>query len=246
MVRRTLNQDPHTLTGAYALNALTPSESLRFEDHLAHCESCFQEVRGFFETSALLASATARTPPPGLRERVLAEVAETRQLAPAPERLPEPRRRGRSLFPALALAACLLLILVLGAVVIDQSRRVDELRAEERRIAAVLASPDSISTRAEPMEGVSVTVVSSEIQGALVFSAHGLETLDEEDYQLWLTRADGGVVSAGVLSVDASGFVSPVLAAPSEEDEGIAVTIEPEGGSEHPTSEPVMAMPVTD
>nr|WP_272918524.1 anti-sigma factor [Nocardiopsis alba] len=59
-----------------------------------------------------------------------------------------------------------------------------------------------------------------------------------------MTRADGGVVSAGVLSVDASGFVSPVLAAPSEEDEGIAVTIEPEGGSEHPTSEPVMAMPV--
>ncbi|WP_338086959.1 hypothetical protein [Nocardiopsis alba] len=47
-----------------------------------------------------------------------------------------------------------------------------------------------------------------------------------------------------MLSVDASGFVSPVLAAPSEEDEGIAVTIEPEGGSEHPTSEPVMAMPV--
>lgn len=240
-----MGQDLHTLTGAYALNALTPSESVRFEDHLADCESCVQEVRGFTETSALLASATAQTPPAELREQVLAEVARTRQLAPAPERLPEPRRRGWPWTLGLALAACVAMILALGAVVLEQGRQVDELRSNEQLIAAVIASPDAVSTSAEPMEGVSVTVVHSETLGNLVFSAHGLDDLHEEDYQLWLTRADGTVYSAGVLSVDDAGFVLPVLAEPDEGTEGVAVTVEPDGGSEQPTSDPVMAMPVT-
>ena len=240
-----MGQDLHTLTGAYALNALTPSESLRFEDHLADCESCVQEVRGFTETSALLASATAQTPPAELRERVLAEVARTRQLAPAPERLPEPRRRGWPWTLGLALAACVAVIIALGAIVLDQGRQVDELRSNEQQIAAVLAAPDAVSTSAEPMEGVSVTVVHSETLGNLVFSAHGLDSLTDEDYQLWLTRDDGTVYSAGVLSVDDAGFVLPVLAEPEEGTEGVAVTVEPAGGSEQPTSDPVMAMPVT-
>lgn len=240
-----MGQDLHTLSGAYALNALTPSESVRFEDHLADCDSCVQEVRGFTETSALLASAAAQTPPEELRERVLAEVARTRQLAPAPERLPEPRRRVWPWTLGLALAACVALIIALGATVIDQGRQVDELRSNEQQIAAVLAAPDAVSTSAEPMEGVSVTVVHSESLGNLVFSAHGLEDLHDEDYQLWLTRHDGSVYSAGVLSVDEAGFVLPVLATPDEGTEGVAVTVEPAGGSDQPTSDPVMAMPVT-
>lgn len=241
-----MGQDTHTLTGAYALNALSPTESARFEDHLADCDSCVQEVRGFAETSARLAAATAQTPPAELRARVLEEVARTRQLAPAPERLPEPRaRRAWPWMLGLALAACVAAIVALGAVVLDQGRQVDELHANEQRIAAVISAPDAVSTSAEPMEGVSVTVVSSEALGDLVFSAHGLEDLHEEDYQLWLTRDDGSVYSAGVLSVDEAGFVLPVLAEPEEGTEGVAVTVEPEGGSDQPTSDPVMAMPVT-
>ncbi|MEU3020600.1 anti-sigma factor [Nocardiopsis sp. NPDC007018] len=240
-----MGQDLHTLTGAYAFNALSPGESVRFEDHLADCDSCVQEVRGFTETSALLASAAARTPPDGLRDRVLEEVSRTRQLAPAPERLPEPRRRAWPWVLGLALAACVAAVIALGAVVVEQGRQVDQLRANEQRIAAVISAPDAVSTSAEPMEGVSVSVVHSETLGDLVFSAHGLEDLRDADYQLWLTRGDGSVYSAGVLSVDGAGFVLPILATPDEGTEGVAVTVEPEGGSEQPTSEPVMAMPVT-
>lgn len=191
MVRRSLSPDLHTLTGAYALNALTPSESVRFEDHLADCDSCVQEVRGFAETSARLAATAAETPPAELRAKVLEEVARTRQLAPAPERLPEPRRRGLPWTLGLVLAACLAAIIALGAVVLDQRGQVNELRTNEQQIAAVLAAPDAVTTSAEPMEDVSVTVVHSESLGDLVFSAHGLEDLHDEDYQLWLTRPDG-------------------------------------------------------
>ncbi|HJE61784.1 MAG TPA: anti-sigma factor [Nocardiopsis listeri] len=244
-MRRSLGPDLHTLTGAYALNALTPSESVRFEDHLSDCDSCVQEVRGFTETSARLAAAVAETPPVELRAKVLEEVSRTRQLAPAPERLPEPRRPGLPWTLGLVLAACLAAIIALGAVVLDQREQVNELRGNEQQIAAVLAAPDAVTTSAEPMEGVSVTVVRSESLGDLVFSAHGLEDLSDEDYQLWLTRPDGSVSSAGVLAVEEEGFVLPVLASSQDEEtDGIAVTIEPEGGSEQPTSDPVMAMPV--
>lgn len=182
-----------------------------------------------------------------LRAKVLEEVSRTRQLAPAPERLPEPRRPGLPWTLGLVLAACLAAIIALGAVVLDQREQVNELRGNEQQIAAVLAAPDAVTTSAEPMEDVSVTVVRSESLGDLVFSAHGLEDLSDEDYQLWLTRPDGSVSSAGVLAVDEEGFVLPVLASSQDEEtDGIAVTIEPEGGSEQPTSDPVMAMPVDD
>lgn len=246
MVRRSLSPDLHTLTGAYALNALTPTESVRFEDHLTDCDSCVQEVRGFTETAARLADTAAETPPAELRAKVLEEVSRTRQLAPAPERLPTPRRRGVPWMLSLALAACLVAIIALGVVALDQRDQMNELRTNEQQIAAVLAAPDAVTTSAEPMENVSVTVVHSENRGELVFSAHGLEDLSDEDYQLWLTRPDGTVYSAGTLSVDEEGFVLPVLAAPQDEEtDGVAVTVEPEGGSEQPTSDPVMAMPVT-
>ncbi|WP_159945099.1 MULTISPECIES: anti-sigma factor domain-containing protein [unclassified Nocardiopsis] len=244
-MRRRLGQDPHILSGAYALGALSPGESVRFEDHLADCDSCVQEVRGFAETTALLGSAAASTPPAQLRERVMEEVARTRQLAPPPQRVPDPRRGGWTRGLGLVLAACLAAVIALGVVAFDQVRQIRELRENEQLIAAVLADPNASYTSAEPMEGVSVTVVRSERTGRLVFSAHGLDRLHDEDYQLWLTRDDGTVYSAGVLTVDESGFVSPVLAAPQgPATEGVAVTIEPEGGSEQPTSDPVMALPI--
>ncbi|WP_077692435.1 MULTISPECIES: anti-sigma factor [Nocardiopsis] len=243
-MRRRLNQDPHILSGAYALGALPPGESVRFEDHLADCDSCVQEIRGFNETAALLGSAAATTPPSDLRGRVLEEVARTRQLAPAPERLPAARESLWTRGLGLVLAACLAVVVALGVVVLDQVRQVRELRENERQIAAVLSAPDADHVSAEPVEGVSVTVVHSERAGRLVFSAHGLEQLEGEDYQLWLTRDDGSVYSAGVLAVDESGLVLPVLADPEDEaTEGVAVTVEPEGGSEQPTSDPLVAVP---
>jgi len=45
---RLLRQDLHTLTGAYALDALADgSELTRFSRHLNRCQSCASEVRGF-------------------------------------------------------------------------------------------------------------------------------------------------------------------------------------------------------
>ena len=53
---RTRRPEPHTLAGAYALDALTGTDRARFEWHLARCEQCAHEIGGLWEATARLAS----------------------------------------------------------------------------------------------------------------------------------------------------------------------------------------------
>src|SRR5690348_10694531 len=74
--------EPHTLAGAYAMDAVTGVDKARFERHLARCEACAQEIASLREAAARLAAATATTPPAAMKERTLAAAAHTRQLPP--------------------------------------------------------------------------------------------------------------------------------------------------------------------
>ena len=76
MLRRT---DPHTLAGAYALDALGDTDREKFERHLGVCESCRAEAASLRDAAGRLAETTAAVPPPRLRGQVLAEAARTRQ-----------------------------------------------------------------------------------------------------------------------------------------------------------------------
>ncbi|GGO79858.1 anti-sigma factor [Wenjunlia tyrosinilytica] len=75
----------HTLTGAYAVHALFGREREAFLRHLVVCEACAQEVRELEATAARLGSAAAVTPPPRMKEQVLARIADVRQLPPEVE-----------------------------------------------------------------------------------------------------------------------------------------------------------------
>lgn len=74
--------DVHALSGAYALDALTPQEAAAFEVHLESCESCRTEVRSLREASAALADDVAEAPPEHLRGSVLAAIGTVRPLPP--------------------------------------------------------------------------------------------------------------------------------------------------------------------
>ncbi|MFI6513269.1 anti-sigma factor domain-containing protein [Streptosporangium sp. NPDC050855] len=74
--------DPHTLAGAYALNAVDEGDRLRFEEHLSRCAECAEEVRGLAETAARMGRVLAAEPPEGLRARVMAEIGQVRQVPP--------------------------------------------------------------------------------------------------------------------------------------------------------------------
>ncbi|KOY17626.1 anti-sigma factor [Paenibacillus xylanivorans] len=63
------------LAPVYVLGGLEAEEVAAFEAHLAHCESCRQEVRELQEVTGFLPlAAEPVAPPPGMRARVLGNV----------------------------------------------------------------------------------------------------------------------------------------------------------------------------
>ena len=72
--------DPHSLVAPYALHALDDEEGRTFEEHLAVCERCREELAGLREAASKLAyGAAGPTPPPELKERILAQARSERE-----------------------------------------------------------------------------------------------------------------------------------------------------------------------
>src|SRR5215470_12824527 len=126
-----LRSGQHTLTGVYALDALdTAAEVARFERHMARCQSCTSEVRGFQQTAGRLGLAMSRQPPPTLRAAVMGEVARTRQL-PALDDRTRHRRPARRLttLPRLAMAGAaigLAAAITLGVVLVNTQNQLGQ------------------------------------------------------------------------------------------------------------------------
>ena len=74
----------HEFAGSYALHALDPVELTDFETHLVTCDTCQDEVAELCETAAELSLLSQATPPPGLRDSILAAIQTIPQL-PAEE-----------------------------------------------------------------------------------------------------------------------------------------------------------------
>ncbi|WP_410588129.1 anti-sigma factor domain-containing protein [Amycolatopsis sp. lyj-23] len=212
----------HTLTGAYALDAVSEGERAEFERHLGECVACRQEVAELRATGARLGLAAAVDPPPGLKLVVLADVARTRQVPP---RVPVVRRLSRAktwqlrtgLFGAAAAAVV--------AVAFGATRT-------PAPVDSVLSAPD-----ASAVQGVGeghATLVVSRSRHQAVLLASELPALDAGHvYQVWLIGA-GGARSAGLMTPAASQRML-VADLPADVDR-IGITVEPAGGSAGPTS----------
>lgn len=257
----------HTLAGPYALDALPPRDRARFERHLAACESCAHEVRGLMETAGRLADATAAPLPPGLRERVLAEAARTRQLPPVlgksglsrgwarrsswprivrpawPLSLALGRPLGRPL--RLGLAAVLAVAaLAFGGLAVVSQHHMSQLQARDHLLAAVLTAPDAKMMTARAASGGTATIVVSEHMGALAFSSAGLPALpDQMGYELWLMGPSGDHPAA-MLPAPQHGMTSPVVATGLRAGDKLGLTVEPSGGAPRPTSTPILLVAV--
>ena len=80
----------HDLTAAYALDALDPHDEERYEEHLATCERCREELAELRDPVAMLAyGVESPAPPPELRDRILdAARAERSNVVPIRRRWP--------------------------------------------------------------------------------------------------------------------------------------------------------------
>jgi anti-sigma-K factor RskA len=230
----------HTLTGAYAVDALEPSERAEFERHLRDCASCRLEVAELSATAARLAEAAGAPLPEGLRDRVLSEVASVRQLSPLPAVVGHPadldvRRHSWFRQPLTAAAAALLVVAVgLGGLAAVTQRRADEAETTAAQIAAVAADPDHVQRTVELSSGGTGTVLAAD--GIAVFHAERLPGLPRgQAYQLWRISGQESH-SAGVLG--RGGALTGVVKGVGPGDL-IGVTIEPSTGSAAPTTDPI-------
>ena len=245
-LRRT---SPHTLAGAYALDALGDVDREKFERHLGVCEACRAEAASLRDAAGRLAEATAAVPPPRLRGLVLAEAARTRQ-QPPPVRVAERVRRswhgvGWPAAPRMAVAIAgvgILVALALGALLINDQHRLHIYDTQRSQIAAVLNAPDAdiMTVRARPHGAA--TVVMSHTARALVLTTARLPALPaSECYQVWLMGRHG-VRSAGRLPSPKQGMTAPMIVAGLAAGDRMGVTVEPAGGAARPSSPPVVML----
>lgn len=279
-----MTTDLHTLTGAYALDALPGPERAAFEAHLDGCEPCRAEVAELVATAARLGETLHAAPPPGLREQVLARIDTVRQLppladdadpappaepggpppppasvtvpGPAPVAPPQlvgdelAARRGapRWVVAVVAPAAAVVAfaVVALGLAVTDLSERLGQMEAASGRLTDVMTAPDAEVVAVAAPDGPTIRVVMSASRGEAVVLVAGMDPAPQaHTYELWMIHDDVRV-PAGIFDVDHRGQANRVITGDMATLTAIGVTIEPEGGSPQPTSDPVMVLQVAD
>ena len=210
---------------AYALGALEPPEAEEFQRHMETCVVCREELAALRQvTEALLIAVPQHPVPPALRRRVLEQARS--EATTAPNVSPGRSRRliSRPVFAGGLLAAA-------AAVV----------------VAVVLVTGSSSST--------ATRVYQATVGHAKLYVSGGHAQLvvqklkvpqDGHIYEVWLLRPDHSpaptsalfsVTSTGQGDVDVPGNLHGVSA--------VLVTQEPAGGTQHPTTKPVIVAPIS-
>ncbi|HEV2537135.1 MAG TPA: anti-sigma factor [Streptosporangiaceae bacterium] len=247
---RFLGHDLHSLSGAYALDALdSPAERDRFARHLSRCPSCAGEVHGLREVATALAFAATAEAPAEMRGRVLAAAARTRQLPPEvrSHRSHARPRRARPWVPWLSGAVAMASIAVAVFFGLAQSHTRDELnqaRAQNQALSVVLSAPRvQVLSQVSTKGGTAIVVLSAERHELAVVTT-GLPALPAgQVYQLWLI-SKARTVSAGLLPQAKAGQTPAVLATGVVKGDTLGLTVEPAPGSVQPSTKPIVALPL--
>lgn len=232
------NQD---LLAAWALDAVDEVERARIERAIARDPELAARARTFRDAVERLADADAQPAPAELRDLVLAEIGQTAQLRPttdaaSPAEDSQRQRPGRGRWLA-AVAAVVLAIAIPVGVAIDQAERADQAEHQVELLDEALRQPDAEVVSEDLADGGrAVAVIGSEL---VVFSASGVPELPDGDYQLWIVDGDVAT-SAGVLTWQEGRLFTQVGELGPEA--ALAMTAEPEGGSDQPTTEPLVVL----
>lgn len=221
-----------SMIAAYAMGAVPEDEVPAIRAHILSCETCFAEAESYTEALAALATSVEPVPlPKGFAERVL---TEARGESPAPVTREGARNRTwrRFLVPGLAVLAAISLFGTTLALVGSLERQ-DEY---ERVVASLVRDPDALSLDGP---GGAQGVVASGKEGSVLVAVDLGAAPRGRDYQLWLIE-DG--VPVPDVTFDVTGSVVVVESKFDLSDyEGAAITVEPEGGSQQPTTDPVLS-----
>jgi anti-sigma-K factor RskA len=224
------------LIAPYVLGAIAADEVSPVRAHILACDECLAEAESLSAvTTSLALAAEPVSLPEGFSDRVLTRIRSERA-APAPR----PRRfRFASLVPA-AVAGVVALLL---AVALLDAR--SDVAREREAVAAVLSGTEGVRLAGE---GNAAGRMVATDEGGLFVAAGLRETPEDRTYQLWLLEGscatgpseDCETVSAGTFDITEGVAIVETTHSP-ERFEGAAVTVEPEGGSAEPSTDPVIS-----
>jgi anti-sigma-K factor RskA len=241
----------HALSGAYAIDALDDDEREIFEEHLPGCLDCQREVASLREASALMADESALTPPPALRNAVLAGIktirplppvtttqqgAEREETAPAMAKVLPMRPRRRVL--GLVAAAAAIVAIGAGAVYQPWQDNNNPPSASLSPVDQVLNAADAQKVSLSFKDGASATVYRSKSEGRAVLLTSGMAAPPSgKAFELWLRNKAGVMKPAGMMYT--AGDHKLLLKGNAAKATGVGITVEPKSGSDSPSSEPI-------
>jgi anti-sigma-K factor RskA len=155
------------------------------------------------------------------------------------------RSRQRPWLPYAAAAAAVIVVGGFGVTIWQQTQHQNQLEeqlaATQQQLdesARLMEADDLRTSTADLPEGGSVTVLSSESEQLIRFSPHDVgDPPAGKSMQMWVI-GDDGPESAGLMTDE------PVTIAGREFSDGslFGITVEPAGGSEQPTTDPIVAL----
>ena len=235
-----MNGCEHRETAAsYVLGALPEDELRTFAAHLETCEECRRSVAELQVAADVLPLATAQLePPPELKDRIMTVVRSEAELQRAaegrPAPAPAPRRRwwrGRFLglapLPAAVAASLVIAIAVAGGILASGG---DNARTVQGQVLIASAPKARASLKlSDDATKLTVSGMPAPPPGKV--------------YQVWLKRpAQAPEPTRALFRVDARGDADvEIQRGRLKGIEQVLVTAEPDGGSQTPTSDPVIA-----
>jgi anti-sigma-K factor RskA len=212
---------------AYLLGALDPGEAAALEQHLAGCEECRSELEWLRPAAQLLPEAVERVePPPVLRSRIMGEVESDARLQRSGVSFGQ-RLRTIGLRPAIGLAAVAFFVAAVAGYAVR-----DGGGGGETATTVAAGHPPGVTARLV-REGSTGTLRLADV--------HQLPP--GKVLQAWVRRGRK-IESAKALFVPNREGEATAVIEDMEGVDAVMVTAEPAGGSDYPTSNPIVAVSI--
>jgi anti-sigma-K factor RskA len=235
------HRDPERLEddlAAYALGALTTDEAADLERHVTGCRACIARLLWLQPAVDVLpASVEQRTPSERLRENLMevvrGEAAAQAQAERATEHRPSwwESLRGFAMRPATAMAVAIVLVAGIGVGYLVRGNDVVE--------------PESTLVKAQALDsGVPVSATLERVGDSATLHVTQMPELSSDDvYEVWVQRANV-MEPRSTFVLNSDGSAEAAVPGPLNGADAVLVTREPRGGSQQPTTKPLLSAPL--
>jgi anti-sigma-K factor RskA len=238
-----VHDDYKEMIPARALSALDAAEERALNEHLENCAECRKELEDWQATAAALSlTPDPVEPSPQVRERILSEVRKDLSSS-APEVVPfrsTPKRNVWSSFGALGAIAAVVLFAALSiglAVLWRQNQKLERSREFVELVNTPGARVSELSG-VEPGESATAKLAYDRSGRAILMASKLPSVPQGKAYQLWFIVGNKPPMPGKTFVPDSAGNAVLKDELPREAIDAnvFAITVEPERGSNAPTS----------